>query len=149
MKSRQYMVKLIIGIALVMFFGFPGLLGVLVAIAIKEMMLVIIMIVFMLPFLGVGIYMIRSSIKKMKEQKAAAVERTVLQVAQEHGGIISITELAAASEMTISEAEEVLEELTRKGAAIRRLVDSGATVYHFNTFLSSDEKKQAKSIYEL
>ncbi|SDZ61254.1 hypothetical protein SAMN05421736_12119 [Evansella caseinilytica] len=100
-------------------------------------------------FAAGGAYLVINYLDTIKKQKQELVERIVLRVAQVHGGIISITELAAASEMTISEAEEVLENFSRRGVAVRKLAGNGAAVYQFSTLLSAEEKKQAKSIYEL
>ncbi|MFA9559991.1 hypothetical protein ACERII_22005 [Evansella sp. AB-rgal1] len=102
---------------------------------------------FTIPVIVLGIYLIRSYFQKVKKVEAEYVERVVLQVVKKNGGSITVTDLAASSELSITEAKNVLEDICKNGLAERRLTDSGAMVYRFSTVLTAQEKENAKGLY--
>ena len=60
------------------------------------------------------------------------VERAVLACAQTHGGRVTIAEVAAGTQLSFSEAKEVLEELSRAGACTVDVTENGAFIYEFS-----------------
>ncbi|MBU9712356.1 hypothetical protein [Evansella tamaricis] len=101
-----------------------------------------------LPVIGLGVYLIQSYFKKSNKIKNEFIERTTLQLVTKLNGKITVTDLAANSEMSITEAEKVLEDFSYRGIASRKLTERGATVYHFKTVMTTEEKESAKDIYE-
>ncbi|RKH48636.1 hypothetical protein D7X55_29510 [Corallococcus sp. AB049A] len=60
------------------------------------------------------------------------VERAVLACAQTHGGRVTIAEVAAGTQLSFTEAKEVLEELSRAGACTVDVTENGAFIYEFS-----------------
>ncbi|MHA7627317.1 hypothetical protein [Corallococcus sp. M7] len=60
------------------------------------------------------------------------VERAVLACAKEHGGRVTIAEVAASTHLSFTEAKEVLEELSRAGACTVDVTENGAFIYEFS-----------------
>ncbi|NPC45775.1 hypothetical protein D7X99_06560 [Corallococcus sp. AB032C] len=60
------------------------------------------------------------------------VERAVLTCAKEHGGRVTIAEVAASSQLSFTEAKEVLEGLSRAGACTVDVTENGAFIYEFS-----------------
>jgi hypothetical protein len=65
----------------------------------------------------------------------ASRERQVLQAARDERGIITPTIVALKTDLSIQEAETMLEEMARKGYALMRVTDSGRVEYEFPEFL--------------
>ncbi len=89
------------------------------------------------PLVGGG-YMIRSHVKQkqlsLKAKQAALYQRRekqVLRLAQQHGGRLSVPEIAVNTSMSTDQAEAFMEELTRKGYVDIQVTGSGAIVYEF------------------
>ena len=62
-------------------------------------------------------------------------ERLILKMARTHGGRVSVTLIAVETDMTIAQAEEILEGLVHRGYASLEVRDSGGLEYHFPDFL--------------
>ncbi|WP_404366790.1 hypothetical protein ACIHQR_38225 [Corallococcus coralloides] len=60
------------------------------------------------------------------------IERAVLACAKEHGGRVTIAEVAAGSQLSFTEAKEVLEGLSRAGACTVDVTENGAFIYEFS-----------------
>ncbi|MBZ4422418.1 hypothetical protein [Myxococcus sp. RHSTA-1-4] len=71
------------------------------------------------------------------------VERTVLTCAKQHGGRVTIAEVAAESDLTFTEAKEVLEQLSRAGACTVDVTDQGAFIYEFSGLMPREPARQA------
>jgi hypothetical protein len=65
----------------------------------------------------------------------ASREKQVLQAARDEQGIVTPTVIALKTELSIQEAETVLEEMARKGYALMRVTDSGRVEYEFPEFV--------------
>ncbi|WP_223640972.1 hypothetical protein [Corallococcus sp. EGB] len=63
---------------------------------------------------------------------ARDIERTVLTCAQERGGRVTIAEVAASTQLSFTEAKEVLEGLSRSGACTVDVTENGAFIYEFS-----------------
>ena len=75
---------------------------------------------------------------------ALAREQTVLELAQQHGGRVTIAEVAAETRLTVAEAQATLERLSRQGVAERHLTDDHATVFAFRGLMSAERKAAAR-----
>ncbi|MFP2924889.1 hypothetical protein ACLESO_06665 [Pyxidicoccus sp. 3LG] len=71
------------------------------------------------------------------------IERTVLSVAKQHGGRVTIAEVAAESHLTFTEAKAVLEELSRAGACTVDVTDQGAFIYEFIGLMPREPTREA------
>ncbi|GMU02476.1 hypothetical protein KH5H1_65960 [Corallococcus caeni] len=74
---------------------------------------------------------------------ARDVERAVLACAQEHGGRVTIAEVAAGSQLSFTEAKEVLEGLSRAGACSVDVTENGAFIYEFNGLMPREPARAA------
>lgn len=72
---------------------------------------------------------------KPRELSKEARERLILKAAQKHKGVVTPTMIAVESDLTISQAEEILEDLARRGYASLELRDSGGIEYRFPDLL--------------
>ncbi|HUW40453.1 MAG TPA: hypothetical protein VMV90_05545 [Rectinemataceae bacterium] len=69
------------------------------------------------------------------ERKAEA-ERSVLRVAQERGGRVTPALIAIGSELSLEEAERVLQSMVAKGHALMQVREDGRIEYEFREFMS-------------
>ena len=60
------------------------------------------------------------------------LERMVLTCAQARGGRVTIAEVAASTQLSFTEAKEVLEGLSRAGACTVDVTENGAFIYEFS-----------------
>jgi hypothetical protein len=67
--------------------------------------------------------------------RIAAREKKVLQAARDEQGIITPTVVALKTDLSIQEAEAMLEEMARKGYALMRVTEGGRVEYEFPEFL--------------
>ena len=65
----------------------------------------------------------------------ASREKQVLQAARDEKGIVTPTVVALKTELSIQEAEKMLEEMARKGYALMRVTESGRLEYEFPEFV--------------
>lgn len=71
------------------------------------------------------------------------IERAVLACAKQHGGRVTIAEVAAGSQLSFTEAKEVLEELSRAGACTVDVTENGAFIYEFNGLMPREPARAA------
>jgi hypothetical protein len=65
---------------------------------------------------------------------SAAAEKQILLAAKEEKGLITPALVALKTELTIQEAEKLLEEMARKGYAVMHVRDNGRIEYEFPEF---------------
>lgn len=68
---------------------------------------------------------------KPREMSKEDRERLILKSAQKHKGVITPTMIAVESDLTIAQAEEILEDLARRGYASLEVRDTGGIEYRF------------------
>jgi hypothetical protein len=103
--------------------------------------------IFPLVFAGIlplaeGLRRLRSQrqVRKLPEEEpqvllsSAAAEKQILLAAKEEKGIITPALVALKTELTIQEAEKLLEEMARKGYAVMHVRDNGRIEYEFPEF---------------
>ncbi|NOK09072.1 hypothetical protein [Corallococcus exercitus] len=71
------------------------------------------------------------------------VERAVLACAKQHGGRVTIAEVAAGSQLSFTEAKEVLEGLSRAGACTVDVTENGAFIYEFSGLMPRETARAA------
>lgn len=85
--------------------------------------------------------------KKRKATKAAQLDTVLLGIAIKNNGLITATDLALGSQLTIEEANTYLEDSHTKGLCGRRYAeDSYIAVYEFERELTKDEKLNSKYV---
>lgn len=71
------------------------------------------------------------------------VENAVLASARKHGGRITVTDVAADSDLTFTEAKAALDELARAGACETLVTEQGMIVYNFGEIVHAASKSEA------
>jgi len=66
-----------------------------------------------------------------------SLERTILRVAKNNGGIASVSDVALEADISMEEAKTALDLLTTKGFAELRVRQSGTLVYTFPEFMDT------------
>jgi hypothetical protein len=67
------------------------------------------------------------------------LERSILKLAKENKGILTVSEVALAAEVSLEDAKKALETLVSKGFAELRVRKSGTLVYTLPEFMDKDE----------
>jgi hypothetical protein len=80
--------------------------------------------------------------------EASDPESIVLALAAQGGGRVTVAEVAAKSPLTIDEASETVESLTRRGMADAIVTEGGVVVYQVRGLLSPAAKANAIDILE-
>jgi TM2 domain-containing membrane protein YozV len=75
----------------------------------------------------------------VKDGPKESLERIILKLAKENKGILTISEVALAANITIDEAKKYLENLVSKGIAELRVRKTGALVYVMPDIMDKDE----------
>ncbi|HEO66323.1 MAG TPA: TM2 domain-containing protein [Spirochaetes bacterium] len=86
---------------------------------------------------------IRTESRKPKPLSPKEKDKIVLLIAKEYNGRLTPLEIAANSDLSIDESEEILKKWSSKGYADLKVSDSGTIYYEFSGFLSADERNQA------
>lgn len=97
------------------------------------------------PVLG-GVWIILTARKKAARFAYEQHERLILQLAQMHSAKLTATEVGIEMNITVEEANEILQQMTIKGLTRLEISDSGIPVYHFHTLISSHEKHDAEDV---
>jgi hypothetical protein len=79
---------------------------------------------------------IRQELSQTEEQRN---QKTVLRIAKENKGIVTPTLVAMNSDLSIEQADQFLQSLTKKGFADMRVRDSGKIEYEFLEFLQEPD----------
>lgn len=112
----------------------------------KELVLVLLLGVF--PAL-LGGWLLFKARKNSRLRRVDALENLVLQVASRYDGKLTATELAMNSKLSITQANEVLENFTKQNVAYLKISNNGTYVYQFEGIVSQQDKDQAESLKSL
>ena len=93
-----------------------------------------------------GILLFRRTLLRQTERAYEAHERSILLLAQTHGAKLTSTEVGMAMNITVQQAENLLQNMTIKGLTQLEISDSGVPVYHFHTLISGREKHDAEDV---
>lgn len=102
-------------------------------------------------FLGIipvvtGFFLCRRMKNNARTRDGEVMERTVMTLAKQHSGMLTASELAMDTPLSITQAQKVLEGYAEQGVVELMISDSGAKVYRFREFLSIEEKQRAEGI---
>ena len=75
----------------------------------------------------------------VKDGQKESLERVILKLAKENKGILTVSEVALAANITIDEAKNYLEHLVSRGIAELRVRKTGALVYVMPDIMDRDE----------
>jgi hypothetical protein len=83
------------------------------------------------------------AVAQLRELSPRDIERAILSCAKQHGGRVTIAEVAAESALSFTEAKAALEELQRAGACTVDVTDQGAFIYEFNGLMPREPAREA------
>jgi hypothetical protein len=104
---------------------------------------------FIFPLVFAGILPLAEGLRRLRRERlppkqveeqpqalltSAAAEKQILLAAKEEKGIVTPALIALKTELTIQEAEKLLEEMARKGYAMMHVRDDGRIEYEFPEF---------------
>jgi len=88
-----------------------------------------------------GGYLIKIANRRQIEGR----EKMVLRIAAARGGKVTPEEVAMESNLTVDQAQKLLDELCTQGAGQLQVTEQGGLVYTFSGLLSEAERKSAQS----
>jgi predicted transcriptional regulator len=88
----------------------------------------------------------RLAVEQLPARSPRDIEKAVLACAKQHGGRVTIAEVATESDLSFTEAKEVLEELSRAGACTVDVTEEGAFIYEFLGLLPREAKREALDV---
>ncbi|MEF3352677.1 ArsR family transcriptional regulator [Paenibacillus sp. GYB006] len=74
------------------------------------------------------------------------MEKQLLMLAMEQDQLLTISEIVLYTEMDQKTAEQVLEELRKKGLVKIKVADNGVWVYEFEPLLTKEQKLSAERV---
>lgn len=83
---------------------------------------------------------------RMKKTKNRRMEKQLLQLAMERDQLLTISEIVLYTEMDQKTAEQVLDELRKKGLVKIKVADNGVWVYEFEPLLTKEQKLLAERV---
>jgi xanthosine utilization system XapX-like protein len=79
--------------------------------------------------------------RKAAQRQTTSLERSVLQLAKAHHGVLTVTDVATHTTLSLEEAEQILNQLHLDGFATIDVSDNGALLYHFPSSAANDIDK--------
>jgi uncharacterized membrane protein len=111
---------------------------------------------FIFPMVFAGVMPMAEGIRRLTQERAArpraelkeeaSAEKQVLQAAKEERGLITPALVALRTELSIQEAEKLLDDMAQKGYAVMHVTDSGRVEYEFPEFVPRLPKDDAESV---
>lgn len=92
--------------------------------------LAVLFFVGVLPLVG-GVWLVRHTLRGAAERTLEAREQTVMHLAGQHHGVLTVPQVAEEAGMTLEQAKAVLDQLYRKSFSEVSLAESGEMVYRF------------------
>lgn len=84
-----------------------------------------------LVMFGTGALIIWMTRRREAEQRSAYGEKAVLRVAAMYNGRVTLSQIGVETDLSIDEAERVIEDLCRRNIAQPELLDDGSVEYRF------------------
>jgi hypothetical protein len=84
--------------------------------------------------------------QELSQNDGVRNQKTVLRIAKENKGIVTPAMVAMNSELSIEQADELLQDITKKGFADMRVRDSGKIEYEFLEFLHESDPYAEKNL---
>lgn len=86
----------------------------------------------------IGIYLMINAQRNIKKVEINDSEKLVLNLASQYKGILTQTQLAKNTDLTLAESGAILNEMTTKGFATVEVTDIGVIEYHFESIKESN-----------
>jgi hypothetical protein len=77
--------------------------------------------------------------RKLEAEKAANAERSVLRIAQARSGLVTPSQVALDTQLSLEEAELLLDSMAKRGHASMEVREDGRLVYRFSEFLLPED----------
>ncbi len=106
------------------------------------------LLLFFLTVFAGGVWAFFFIRKKEEKGKNEREERQLLDTVRRCGGIVSPSEVAVGTELTLTEAKQKLEEYCIAGIAELQITKSGKLVYAFFGFMDQAEKENAQNVLD-
>jgi hypothetical protein len=102
-------------------------------------------------FLGIlptaaGFLICRRMKANARHRKIDKDEDFIMMLATQHNGRLTPAELAMHTDMSVAQAQNLLEQYTIQGITSIGISESGARVFHFRELISRDEKDRAEEV---
>ena len=81
-----------------------------------------------------------------KRQTDVAFQDGLLELAKRLGGKLTVLEVSTELNLSVSESNEALNRFVSMGLARLQVSESGVLVFHFDQFISGDEKNRAETV---
>lgn len=88
-----------------------------------------------------GLWLCVTRVKKGSKDKQEEIERTILTLAKDNGGLLSATDIALKTTYSSDEAGKFLEEMHSKSLIEMEVTEKGSIVYRFPGMFSSQDKQ--------
>jgi uncharacterized membrane protein YciS (DUF1049 family) len=86
-------------------------------------------------------------IRRLEKQKSDAVlHDSVLELAKKMGGKLTVIETTTELNMSLSDANTILNQFISYGLARLQVSESGVLVYYFDQIISNEEKNRAETV---
>ncbi|WP_211744918.1 hypothetical protein [Paenibacillus sp. Marseille-Q4541] len=83
---------------------------------------------------------------RMKKNKNIRMEKQLLKLSMEHDHLLTISEIVLYTDLDQKTAEQVLDELRKKGLVKIKVADNGIWVYEFEPLLTTEQKLSAERV---
>jgi hypothetical protein len=93
-----------------------------------------------------GLQICRRMKASARQRKIEREEHAIMLLATQHNGKLTPAELAMHTDMSVAQAQRLLEQYTIQGITSIGISESGARVFHFHELISDDEKDRAEEL---
>lgn len=82
----------------------------------------------------------------IKKKRELELEKQVMKLAMEHEHLLTVAEISLYTDLSVKEAERILEGLRKKELVRIKVADNGTWVYEFEPMLTREQKMTAERI---
>ncbi|KAB8137753.1 hypothetical protein F9U64_08070 [Gracilibacillus oryzae] len=86
--------------------------------------------------------------RKQKPLSGDELENVILKVAEKRNGSLTAVELAMDTTLSVTEAQNKLDDWANRGIITIKVTEGGAIVYHFAGVITNEERQTAKRVSE-
>jgi hypothetical protein len=106
------------------------------------------LLVFFSLFTVAGGYMFYVNLRNLRRDRDERMEQELLRVIAKYKGRVTPIEVATDTRLSLTEAEQALRRLARRGQGELKITTDGELVYVFTGFIPARDKASAKSALE-
>jgi hypothetical protein len=74
---------------------------------------------------------LQAKMRRYRAERPRQLEKTVLRLARELGGTVTVVQIASAGGLSLEEAQTTLDSMTAKGYVAQNITDAGVIEYEF------------------